>query len=185
MKKAALTIREICVFAMLGAVMYLSKLLLEVPPNVHLLACLTVAYTLVYRKKAIFPIMIYVMINGIFAGFALWWIPYLYLWPLLWLAALRLPRNPHGWRGTLLCMALCGAHGMLFGTLYAPAQAILFHLSFKGMLSWIVAGLPWDVIHMCGNLAAGVLVLPIVRLLRRIDPLAAGKTEKPAERMDS
>ena len=180
-----LKLKDIIILSLMGALMAASDFVFDFLPNVHLVGVFIVATTVVYRKWALLSVYVYVFIQGLIGGFALWWIPYLYLWPLLWLAALRLPRNPHGWRGTLLCMALCGAHGMLFGTLYAPAQAVLFHLSFKGMLSWIVAGLPWDAIHMCGNLAAGVLVLPIVRLLRRIDPLAAGKTEKPAERMDS
>ncbi len=46
-----LTIREIAVFGMLGAVMYVSKMVMEVLPNIHLLGVLTIAYTIVYRKK--------------------------------------------------------------------------------------------------------------------------------------
>ena len=42
-----LTTREITVFAMLGAVMYASKLLMELIPNVHLLGVLVVAFTVV------------------------------------------------------------------------------------------------------------------------------------------
>ncbi len=58
-----LTTREITVFAMLGAVMYASKLLMELIPNVHLLGVLVVAFTVVYRKKALYPIYIYVVPN--------------------------------------------------------------------------------------------------------------------------
>ena len=78
-----LTTREITVFAMLGAVMYASKLLMELIPNVHLLGVLVVAFTVVYRKKALYPIYIYVLLNGIFCGFAAWWVPYLYVWTVL------------------------------------------------------------------------------------------------------
>ena len=49
-----LTAREITVFGMLGAVMFASKLLMELLPNVHLLGVLTTAYTLTYRKKALY-----------------------------------------------------------------------------------------------------------------------------------
>ena len=48
-----LTTREITVFAMLGAVMYASKLLMELVPNVHLLGTFIIAFTVVYRKKAL------------------------------------------------------------------------------------------------------------------------------------
>ena len=70
-----LTAREMAVFGMLGSLMYLSKILLEFLPNIHLLGVLTMAYTLVYRKKALYPIYIYVLINGLMAGFAPWWLP--------------------------------------------------------------------------------------------------------------
>ena len=79
-----LTTREITVFAMLGAVMYASKMIMEVIPNVHLLGVFTIAFTVVYRKKALYPIYTYVILNGIFSGFATWWVPYLYLWTILW-----------------------------------------------------------------------------------------------------
>lgn len=74
-----LTIKEIAVFGMLGAVMYASKLLMELLPNVHLLGVFVVAFTVVYRKKALYPIYTYVILNGVFCGFAAWWVPYLYM----------------------------------------------------------------------------------------------------------
>ena len=88
-----LTTREITVFAMLGAVMYASKIIMEVIPNVHLLGTFTIAFTVVYRKKALYPIYTYVILNGIFSGFATWWLPYLYLWTVLWGAVMLLPRE--------------------------------------------------------------------------------------------
>ena len=45
--------RELAVFSMLGAIMYVSKMVMEWIPNVHLLGALTMAYTLVYRRKAL------------------------------------------------------------------------------------------------------------------------------------
>ena len=50
-----LTVRETAVFAMLGALMYASKMIMEVVPNVHLLGMFVVAFTVVYRKKALYP----------------------------------------------------------------------------------------------------------------------------------
>ena len=51
-----LTIREIAVFGMLGSIMYASKLVMELLPNIHLLGVFVVAFTVVYRKKALYPI---------------------------------------------------------------------------------------------------------------------------------
>ena len=61
--------RELAIFAMLGAIMYLSKIIMEWIPNVHLLGALTMAYTIVYRRKALYPIYVYVFLNGALAGF--------------------------------------------------------------------------------------------------------------------
>lgn len=161
-----LTIREIAVFGMLGAVMYVSKMIMELIPNVHLLGVFTVAFTVVYRKKALYPIYTYVILNGIFCGFATWWIPHLYLWTILWGAVMILPERMPKKIQPAVYMAVCAAHGFLFGTLYAPAQAIIYGLSFKGMIAWIIAGLPWDCIHGISNFLCGALIMPIVSTLR-------------------
>ncbi|MDE6926871.1 MAG: hypothetical protein K2P59_16770 [Acetatifactor sp.] len=161
-----LTIREIAVFGMLGAVMYASKLVMELFPNVHLLGVFTVAFTVVYRKKALYPIYTYVILNGIFCGFATWWIPYLYLWTVLWGAVMLLPKKIPEKARPVVYMSVCAAHGFLFGTLYAPAQALLYGLSFKGMITWIVAGWPYDCIHGISNFFCGILIVPVISVLR-------------------
>ena len=85
--------KEMAVFAMLGAVMYASKIIMEFAPNIHLLGVFTIAITIVYRKKALYPIYIFVLLNGMFSGFATWWLPYLYMWTILWGGVMLLPRK--------------------------------------------------------------------------------------------
>ena len=164
-----LTIRETVVFGMLGAIMYASKLIMEMLPNVHLLGVFVVAFTVVYRKKALYPIYTYVFLNGILSGFSAWWIPYLYLWTVLWGAVMLLPGNMPKKIQPIVYMTVCAAHGFLFGTLYAPAQAILHGLSFKGMIAWIIAGLPFDCIHGISNFLCGILIMPIIMVLRHAE----------------
>ena len=113
-----LTVREITVYAMLGAVMYASKLIMEFAPNIHLLGVFTIAFTVVYRKKALYPIYTYVLLNGMFCGFATWWIPYLYLWTVLWGVIMVLPRNMSKKVQTIVYMIVCALHGFLFGCRY-------------------------------------------------------------------
>lgn len=145
--------------------MYASKMIMEVAPNVHLLGVFTIAFTVVYRKKALYPIYTYVLLNGIFCGFATWWIPYLYLWAVLWGATMLLPKRIPEKLRPLVYMLLCAAHGFLFGTLYAPAQALLYGLSFQKMIAWIISGLPWDFVHGVSNFFCGILIVPIVKIL--------------------
>ena len=153
------------VFAMLGALMYASKMIMEVAPNVHLLGVFTIAFTVVYRKKALYPIYTYVLLNGIFCGFATWWIPYLYLWAVLWGATMLLPKRIPEKLRPLVYMLLCAAHGFLFGTLYAPAQALLYGLIFQKMVVWIISRLPWDFVDGVSNFFCGILIVPIVKIL--------------------
>lgn len=161
-----LSIKEIAVFGMLGGVMYVSKMIMELLPNIHLLGVFIVAFTVVYRQKALYIIYTYVFLNGIFSGFAAWWIPYLYVWTVLWAAVMLLPQNMPKRVQPIVYMAVCAAHGFLFGTLYAPVQAILFGFSFQGMVAWIIAGLPWDFIHGISNFFCGILIMPLVYALR-------------------
>lgn len=161
-----ITIKEIAIFGMLGAIMYVSKIIMEFLPNVHLLGVFTVAYTVVYRKKALYPIYTYVILNGIFCGFATWWIPYLYIWTLLWGAVMLLPKKMPKTVQMIVYMAVCSAHGFLFGILYAPVQAILYGFSFQRMVAWVIAGLPWDCIHGISNFFSGILIMPIISVLR-------------------
>lgn len=168
-KKAALTPKEIVVFAMLGSILFLSKLLMEWAPNIHLVGMLIMVYTLVYRKKALIPLYLYVFLIGLFYGFATWWIPYLYIWTVLWAVTMLLPKNMPNKIAIPVYMAVCGLHGLCYGILYAPAQALLFGLNFKGMLTWIAAGFVFDALHGLGNLAAGILIIPITNLLLRLE----------------
>jgi len=164
-----LNTKEICVFSMLGALMYASKAIMELLPNIHLLGTLIISFTIVYRKKALYPIYIFVMLNGLLSGFATWWVPYLYIWAVLWGAAMLLPRKMPQKIAPIVYMCLCALHGFLFGVLYAPAQALLFGLNFEGMLAWIAQGLPFDLVHGISNFCCGILIVPIATFLKRID----------------
>lgn len=146
--------------------MYASKMIMEIAPNVHLLGVFVIAFTVVYRQKALYPIYVFVLLTGVYAGFATWWIPYLYLWTILWAAAMLLPKKMPKKIRPLVYMLLCASHGFLYGTLYAPAQAILFGLNFEGMIAWIIAGLPWDFVHGVSNFFCGMLIVPVIQVLR-------------------
>lgn len=164
-----LNVKEAAVFSMLGAVMYCSKLLMDALPNIHLIGVLTMAFTLVYRKKALYPVYIFVVLTGLLSGFSTWWVPYLYIWTVLWGVTMLLPDRMPKKYAPFIYMAVCGLHGLLYGILYAPVQALFFGLDFKGMLAWIAAGFSFDLIHGVSNFCCGVLVVPIASLIRKAE----------------
>lgn len=167
--KWRIPLRQLIIFPLLAVIMFISKLVMEGLPNVHLLGMLTITYTLVYRWRALIPIYIYVLLNGLFAGFNAWWVPYLYIWTVLWAFTMLLPKKMPHWLSCIVLPLLCGIHGFAYGALYAPAQAIMFRLDFQQMLAWIASGIPFDIIHGISNLAVGLLILPLSQLLRKLE----------------
>ena len=109
------------VYSMFGVMMFTSKLLMEGLPNIHLIGMFTVLLTVVYRKRALYPIYIFVFLTGAYNGFLPWWIPYLYIWTVLWGVVMLLPRElPRKWAAVVypvvcsrpgLWNALCAAAG--------------------------------------------------------------------------
>ena len=148
--------------------MFASKIVMEGLPNIHLLGVLTIVYTIVYRKKALIPIYVYVMLNGLFAGFNFWWLPYTYIWTLLWGATMLLPSKMPRKVSIIVYSAICSLHGFLYGILYAPAQALMFGLNFKQAVAWVIAGFPFDIIHGVSNLALGLLIVPLSEILSKL-----------------
>ena len=125
-------------------------------------------FTVVYRKKALIPIYIFIFMCGLYSGFSLWWIPYSYIWAVLWGATMLLPKDIKKSTAIIVYPLVCCAFGLLYGTLYAPAQALMFGLNFKQTLAWIAAGLPYDAVHGVGNLCAGLLVYPLSQALKKL-----------------
>ena len=163
-----LNLKEVILFGILGALMFVSKAIMEVLPNVHLLALFIVAFTVVWRQKALYPILVYVVLQGLWIGFSTWWLPNIYIWVILWGMVMLIPQKaPVAVRAVLYTVA-ASLHGFLFGTLWAPAQALLMGLGFEGMLAWIASGLPFDVIHGISNAICGFLIMPLVQLLEKL-----------------
>ena len=81
--RKGLSVFELVLLPILGVLMFVSKLLMEFLPNIHLLGMFIMVYTLVYRWKALIPIYIYVFALLFIGGFAPWWVPNLYTWTVL------------------------------------------------------------------------------------------------------
>ena len=167
-RNTQLTVFELVLLPIFGVLMYVSKLVMEFLPNIHLLGMFIVVFTLKYRWKALIPIYVYVFLLLFIGGFSLWWIPNLYTWTVLWGVVMLLPRRmPRGWQ-MVVYPTVCALHGFAYGVIFAPAQALLYGLNWQGMVAWIVSGLPFDILHGVGNLVTGFLILPLVTLLERL-----------------
>lgn len=149
--------------------MFVSKLAMEGLPNVHPITMFIMVLTFSYGWRAVIPTYVFVLLTGVYAGFAMWWIPYLYIWAVIWAMTMLIPydRIPARVKSVVLPL-ICGFFGLIYGTLYAPAQAVMFHLGPSSTLKWIVAGLPWDVVHCVGNICIGLLIVPLTEVTRKL-----------------
>lgn len=158
---------EIVLMPLLGVLMFGSKLLMDALPNMHLIAMFITLFTVIFRAKALIPIYIFVFLSGLYGGFGIWWVPYLYIWTVLWAVVMILPKKMPYMVATVVYVVVCGLHGLLYGMLYAPFQALVFGLDFEGMITWIIAGIPFDVIHGISNAIAALLVMPLAIPLKK------------------
>jgi len=169
MHSSSLRLKELTIFAMLGSVMFVSQIAMQWIPNVHFLGLFVASFTLTYRARALIPIYVYVFLFGVFNGFSFWWVPYLYIWLPLWGMFMFVGKFDFPTKVKVpLYMLLCALHGLMFGLLYAPFQAVFFGLNFQGMVAWIIAGIPLDIVHGAGNFAAGSLIIPLSGLLCKL-----------------
>ena len=170
MRSSTRKLKELILFAILGAIMLISHMALIWLPNLHLLGLFIAAFTLTYRARALIPIYVYVITYGALYGFSTWWVPYTYIWLPLWGIFMLAGKFQLSVKIKVpLFMILCALHGLSFGILYAPLSAWVFGLNFQGMVAWIIAGIPFDVVHAIGNFAAGILIVPLSELLKKLN----------------
>ncbi len=164
-----LNTNRIAVFGLMGALLYVARQAMSALPNIHLTGVFIVVLTVVYRRQALYPLYTFILMEGLFGGFNTWWLPYLYIWTVLWGAVMLLPKNMKPQTAAVVYALVCACHGFLYGVLYAPAQALIFGLSWEGMLAWIASGFTFDLIHGFSNLVCGVMIMPLVRVVQRMD----------------
>ena len=168
-RRSLLRLIMLLVCTMLGVILYISDIMMEFLPNIHLVGALIVVYTVVYRWYALIPIYIYAFLNGLFAGFGPWWVGYLYIWTILWGAIMLIPRGLGKKARLFLYVAICALHGFAFGFLYLPVQAIFFSSSPTYLMIWWSTGfVTADIYQGTANLIFGILLIyPLSHILGR------------------
>lgn len=148
---------------MLGALTFGAKVAMSALPNIEPVSLMVMLFAVVFGRKCLYPIYLYVVLEILFYGIQLWNINYLYIWAILALAAwcMRNVRHPLAWA------LLSGGFGLLFGALCAPVYLFTGGLGFA--VSWWISGIPYDVAHCVGNFViALVLFVPLRKLLERL-----------------
>ena len=154
--------RRVVLCALLAAMMTVLQMAMAPLPNIEPVSLLVLVCALVFGRDVFYIIFTFVLLEGLVHGFQLWWVSYLYIWP-LWAAAVLLLRRG-GERQALFWAAASGAFGLGFGALCA-----LPYLAGGpwAALSYWAAGIPFDLLHCAGNFfLALALEKPLYLLLK-------------------
>lgn len=158
------SLREIALFGMLGALTFGAKVAMSGLYNIEPVSLMVMLMAVTFGWKALYPVYLYVLMEVMLYGINLWNINYLYIWTVLAVAAILMRRLQH----PLWWALLSGLFGLAFGLLCSPVYIALGGVDYA--LRWWLAGIvPADVLHGAGNFAiALILFVPLRKLLEKL-----------------
>jgi len=144
---------------MLGGLAFGLKVVMMALPNIEPVSLLVMVFSVVFGRKAVYPIYVYVLLEFLLYGLNFWSVSYLYIWLILAAVSwkLRAMSSRLGWA------VLCGSFGLLFGALCTPICFLTGGPAYA--FSWWVSGIPFDLIHCVANFAVALVLFPPMRQL--------------------
>lgn len=156
--------KDLVVMAMLTGIIFAAQVGMASMPNIEIVTLLVILYTQVYRKKVFFIIYAFVALEGIFYGFGIWWMNYLYIWTLLALLVLLLGRKN---RSLVFWGIVSGAYGLCYGMLCAIPYFVAGGVG--GGIAYWIAGIPYDILHCAGNVVLCLLLYrPLYHVMTQV-----------------
>ena len=158
-----ITVKDIAITGMMIATIEVAKNALAFIPNVELVSLLVILFTLYFGKKILFVIPAFILLEGCIYGFGLWWIMYLYVWPLLALITYIMRKQDSVWVWAIMS----GSFGLAFGALCSIPYIVLS--GPKAAFAWWVSGIPFDILHCVSNFVLClVLFNPLSKVMRKM-----------------
>lgn len=166
-----LTAFDIALIGIMIAVIEVCKFALAGLPNIELTSFWLIMFTLYFGKRIYFVVPALIIIEGAVFGFGLWWIMYLYAWPLLVLITTAFKKSNSATTFALIS----GIFGLCFGLLCSIPYVFINSTGgdlingFRAARAWWIAGIPWDLVHGAGNFVLMlVLYKPMTKLMLRV-----------------
>ena len=144
--------------AELAAMLMAGQVALSFLPNIEQCTLFLILFTLAFSPSvALWSALVFVLLQGLLYGFGIWWVSWLYIWPLLILLTWLMRKNT----SVLLWAVMAGAFGLSFGALCAIPYFITGGL-YAGVSYWF-AGIPFDLLHCAGNFTLTALLYAPLR----------------------
>lgn len=177
-KKIKNTTYDIAMIGMAIALIEVCKAVMMGLPNIELTTFWIIMFTLFFGRKILFVIPAFILIEGCMFGFGIWWVMYLYAWPLLALFTWIFRKQEH----VLFWAVLSGLYGIFFGALCAVPYVV--NGSFTGGIrsgiyagfTWWVAGIPYDLLHCAGNFVLMlILYYPVKKIFSYVKKISVSE----------
>ena len=147
----------------LTAVVFVAQVAMGFLPNIELVTLLFILYTLVLGRKVFLIIYVFVFLEGIFYGFGLWWVNYLYVWTVQSIVTLMLRKQT----SVFFWSILSGFYGISFGALCAIPY--FFMGGPSSAFAYWVSGIAYDIPHCIGNVIVCLLLFkPLYKVLDQV-----------------
>ena len=151
---------RLVLMALLTALLFVGQIIMGVLPNIEIVSLLVILYTVFFGRKVFLIIYTFVFLEGFFYGFGIWWFNYIYIWSILAITVLAFRKNT----SVMTWSIISGFFGLFFGTLCSVPYFITG--GFAAGISYITAGLMFDITHCIGNFfVCLILYKPLYRLL--------------------
>ena len=154
-----LTSRDVAFMGMAVAIIEACKLVMQGLPNIEVTSFFVMLFTLVLGKRMLLVVPAFTLIEGCIYGFGIWWVMYLYAWPLLAFVTWLVRKKD----SVFLYSIISGMFGLFFGALCSIPY--FFIGGFAMMFNWWIAGIPFDLIHGASNF---VIMLLLYRPVRKV-----------------
>lgn len=155
---------DVALVALMVAVIEVCKFAMAALPNISLTAFWLILFSKYFGNKVYYVVPVFTLIEGLVFGFNLWWISYLYAWPILVLVA-RIFRNNDS---AVTWAVISAVFGLSFGALCAIPYiftAVDLKSGLTYAVGWWISGIPWDITHCLGNF---VLMLALYKPLGKV-----------------
>lgn len=152
-----LNIREVTLFAILGALTFALQVVMAPLPNIEPVSLLVMIYAAVFGWKCLYPVYIFVVMEILFYGISTWNIYYLYVWTVLAFAAILMRKT----KQTFPWALLSAVFGLFFGALCGIVDVFIGGFGYAAA-KW-VSGIPFDLLHCGGNFAIALIMFKPLR----------------------
>lgn len=168
-KKTSLAIKDITLIGMMVAVIEVCKMALAWAPNIELVSFLFIMFTLFFGRKVVFVVPVFLLIEGSVYGVGMWWITYLYAWPLLVLITRTFREMDSVWFWCVISSLFGFSFGFLDAIPYVIVGAVNGGIRsglYAGFARW-VSGIPLDIPHGVGNFVIMMILYhPVQKILK-------------------